>query len=103
MNFRGCREPNNRARCYHSGDTDDLYRLYLAQLSQLRHVETENPLFFNGSSQKAPFAASSWPMSRSTARNHSVPTSSMSMHRAQSGSSKSTVRSIGKESTPARM
>jgi hypothetical protein len=24
----------------------------LAQLSQLRHVETENPLFFNGSSQK---------------------------------------------------
>jgi hypothetical protein len=24
----------------------------LAQLSQLRHVETKNPLFFNGSSQK---------------------------------------------------
>src|SRR2546430_4129442 len=24
----------------------------LAQLSQLRHIETENPLFFNGSSQK---------------------------------------------------
>jgi uncharacterized protein GlcG (DUF336 family) len=25
---------------------------HLAQLSQLRHVETKNPLFFNGSSQK---------------------------------------------------
>ena len=26
--------------------------LVLTQLSQLRHVETKNPLFFNGSSQK---------------------------------------------------
>src|SRR2546430_6283857 len=27
-------------------------RAHIAQLSQLRHIETENPLFFNGSSQK---------------------------------------------------
>jgi hypothetical protein len=43
------------------------------------------------------------PMSSSTARNPSVPTSSISMRRAQNWSSQSTVRSIGKGSTPARM
>ena len=34
--------------------SDGLYRNLtdIAQLSQLRHVETKNPLFFNGSSQK---------------------------------------------------
>jgi hypothetical protein len=29
-----------------------LTEIPIAQFSQLRHVETENPLFFNGSSQK---------------------------------------------------
>jgi predicted alpha/beta-fold hydrolase len=40
MNFRGCREPNNRARCYHSGDTDDLHHLYL----ELKQREPDTPL-----------------------------------------------------------
>jgi hypothetical protein len=43
------------------------------------------------------------PMSGSTARNPSVPTSSIFMRRAQSWSSKSTVRNIGKGSMPARI
>ncbi len=43
------------------------------------------------------------PMSSSTARNQSVPTSSIFMRRVQNWSSKSTVRNIGKGSTPARM
>ncbi len=39
LNFRGCSgQANNRARCYHSGDTEDIHFLY--QTLRLREPET---------------------------------------------------------------
>jgi predicted alpha/beta-fold hydrolase len=41
LNFRGCSgSSNNRARCYHSGETEDLDFLY----QTLRHREPETPI-----------------------------------------------------------
>ncbi len=41
MNFRGCGgQPNDTARCYHSGDTEDLDHLY----EEIRHRQPNVPL-----------------------------------------------------------